>query len=58
MSLFDLLLCSEVQAAFLTAALIPYSEEYSKEEDLNGFVEIACRLYIDIYEQLDKLSQL
>ena len=56
MSLFDLLLCNEVQAALLTAALIPYSEEYSKEEDLNGFVEIACRLYVDIYEQLDKLS--
>ena len=58
MSLFDLLLCNEVQAALLTAALIPYSEEYSKEEDLNSFVEIACRLYVDIYEQLDKLSQL
>lgn len=38
----------EVQAAFLAAALLPYSQKYMLEHDVSGFVETACMLYNDI----------
>ncbi len=58
MSLDDLMLCVDIQAAFLTAALLPYSSEYSLEKDCNGFVDTACHLFLDISTRLDELTQL
>jgi len=49
---------NDIQAAFLTAALMPYSENYAKENDYNGFAEVACHLFLDISSQLDTLTQL
>lgn len=58
MCLDDLMLCGDVQAAFLTAALLPYSDEYARENDCNGFVDTACHLFLDVSTRLDELSQL
>lgn len=58
MSLDDLMLCSDIQAAFLTAALMPYSDEYSLEKNCNGFVDTACHLFLDISTRLDELLEL
>lgn len=58
MCMDDLLISNDIQAAFLTAALMPYSESYAEENDYCGFVEIACHLFLDISSQLDTLSQL
>lgn len=43
----------EVQAAFLTAALLPYSEEYALEHEVCGFIELACMLYDDILAEFE-----
>lgn len=58
MSLDDLMLCNAIQAAFLTAALMPYSSEYSFENDCSSFIDTACHLFLDISTRLDELSQL
>lgn len=58
MCIDDLMLCCNIEAAFLTAALLPYSENYALENDCNGFVDTACKLYLDICCRLDKLEQL
>lgn len=58
MCLDDLMLCGDVQAAFLTAALMPYSSEYALEKECSGFVDTACKLFLDISSRLEELSQL
>ena len=58
MSIDDLMMCNGVSTAFLTAALLPYSENYALENDCNGFVDTACRLYLDICSCFDELLQL
>ncbi len=58
MCIDDLMINNDIQAAFLTAALMPYSENYAKENDYNNFAEVACHLFLDISSQLDTLTQL
>ena len=53
----DLLLFVNIQAAFLTAALLPYSSDYILENDCNGFVDTACKLFLDISTHLKQLEQ-
>ncbi len=58
MCIDNLMISIDIQAAFLTAALMPYSENYAKENDYNGFVEVACHLFSDISSTLDTITQL
>lgn len=58
MCIDDLMINIDIQAAFLTASLMPYSENYAKENDYNGFVEVACHLFSDISSMLETITQL
>lgn len=50
--------CDEFEAACLTAALLPYCEEFSTDNECVDFVDTACRLYLAIRARFDELNQL
>lgn len=48
----DLLRSDEVQAALLAAALLPYSDQYALDLEIEGFTNIAVSLYFEILDHL------